>query len=69
MSRYLDLIDLIDVQPLTTEVLKLVEDEDLAEEFRLRLDEEFFRNFLKDNCSRQDIEIIKKVMSDFDEVD
>lgn len=64
MGKYLDLSLLIDAEPPTSEVLSLVEDKDLQDEFQQRLDGNFFRSFIKDYCTDADIDIIIEVMEE-----
>lgn len=64
MGKYLDLSLLIDTEPPTSEVLSLVEDEDMQYEFWSRLDEEFFREFVESHCKQNDITIMKKIIDE-----
>jgi hypothetical protein len=64
MGKYLDLTSVIDVEPLVSQVLPLIEDEDLQEEFWQRLDGEFFKDFVEDYCKQQDIEIMREVIEE-----
>lgn len=47
MGRYIDLSKLIDLEPLTDEALKLIEDEDLIWEINSRADEDFIKKMLR----------------------
>lgn len=64
MGKYLDLTSVIDVEPPVSQVLPLIEDEDLQDEFWQRLDERFFRDFVKDYCKQQDIEIMREIIEE-----
>ena len=64
MGKYIDLSSVIDVEPSVSQVLNLVEDEDLLSEFWQRMDEDFFRVFVKDYCKDSDIRIIKKIIDE-----
>lgn len=64
MGKYLDLSLLVDVEPETSEVLSLVEDEDLQFEFWSRLGREFFEDFVKAYCKQPDIEIMKEILDE-----
>lgn len=64
MGKYLDLTSVIDVEPLVSEVLPLIENEDLQNEFWQRLDERFFRDFVEDYCKQQDIEIMREIIEE-----
>lgn len=50
MGKYIDLCTVIDVEPEVSQVLGLIEDEDLLGEFWQRMDEDFFRVFVEDYC-------------------
>ena len=50
MGKYIDLCTVIDVEPEVSQVLGLIEDEDLLSEFWQRMDEDFFRVFVEDYC-------------------
>ena len=54
----------IDVEPEVSQVLGLIEDEDLLSEFWQRMDEDFFRVFVEDYCKDSDIRIIKKIIDE-----
>lgn len=47
MGKYIDLCTVIDVEPEVSQVLGLIEDEDLLSEFWQRMDEDFFESSLK----------------------
>lgn len=64
MAKYIDLSSVIDVEPEVSQVLGLIEDEDLQYEFWQRLDEDFFRVFVEDYCEDSDIRIIKKIIDE-----
>lgn len=64
MGKYLDLTSVIDVEPPVSEVLPLIENEDLQNEFWQRLDERFFRDFVEDCCKQQDIEIMREIIEE-----
>lgn len=64
MGKYLDLTPVIDVEPPVSEVLPLIENEDLQNEFWQRLDERFFRDFVEDYCKQQDIEIMREIIEE-----
>lgn len=64
MGKYLDLTSVIDVEPPVSEVLPLIENEDLQNEFWQRLDERFFRDFVEDYCKQQDIEIMREIIEE-----
>lgn len=64
MGKYLDLTSVIDVEPPVSEVLPLIENEDLQSEFGQRLDERFFRDFVEDYCKQQDIEIMREIIEE-----
>lgn len=64
MGKYLDLTSVIDVKPPVSEVLPLIENEDLQNEFWQRLDERFFRDFVEDYCKQQDIEIMREIIEE-----
>lgn len=64
MSKYIDLCTVIDVEPEVSQVLGLIEDEDLLSEFWQRMDEDFFRVFVEDYCKDSDIRIIKKIIDE-----
>lgn len=55
MGKYIDLCTVIDVEPEVSQVLGLIEDEDLLSEFWQRMDEDFFRVFVEDYCKDSDI--------------
>lgn len=55
MAKYIDLSSVIDVEPEVSQVLGLIEDEDLLSEFWQRMDEDFFRVFVEDYCKDSDI--------------
>lgn len=64
MSKYIDLISVIDVEPEVSQVLNLVDDEDLQDEFWKRLDEDFFKDFVEDYCKPHEIEMMKKIIDE-----
>lgn len=64
MGKYIDLRTVIDVEPEVSQVLPLIEDEDLLDEFWQRMDEDFFRVFVEDYCKDSDIRIIKKIIDE-----
>lgn len=64
MGKYLDLSSLIDTEPPISEVLPLIDDEDIQREFWERLDEEFFRDFVEGYCKQRDITIMKKIIDE-----
>lgn len=64
MGKYLDLTSVVDVEPPVSEVMPLIEDEDLQNEFWQRLDERFFRDFVEDYCKQQDIEIMRGIIEE-----
>lgn len=64
MGKYLDLTSVIDVEPPVSQVLPLIEDEDLQDEFWQRLDEKFFKDFVEDYCKQQDIEIMREIIEE-----
>lgn len=64
MGKYLDLTSVIDVEPPVSEVMPLIEDEDLQNEFWQRLDERFFRDFVEDYCKQQDVEIMREIIEE-----
>lgn len=64
MGKYLDLSSLIDTEPPISEVLVLVENEDIQREFWERLDGEFFREFVEGYCKQHDIAIMKKIIDE-----
>lgn len=66
MGKYIDLGSVIDVEPPVSEVLALIEDEDLQKEFWERMDEDFFRDFVE-NCGEQDIDFMKRVLEEVSE--
>lgn len=66
MGKYIDLGSVIDVEPPVSEVLPLIEDEDLQREFWERMDEDFFRDFVE-NCGEQDIDLMKKILEEMSE--
>ena len=64
MSKYIDLSSVIDVEPGVSQVLNLVEDTDLQDEFWQRLDEEFFKEFVEDYCRPNEVEMMKKIIDE-----
>jgi hypothetical protein len=64
MAKYIDLSSVVDVEPEVSQVLGLIEDEDLLSEFWQRMDEDFFRVFVEDYCKDSDIRIIKKIIDE-----
>lgn len=64
MSKYIDLSSVIDVEPSVSQVLGLVEDTDLQDEFWQRLDAEFFKEFVEDYCRPDEIEMMKRIIDD-----
>lgn len=64
MNKYIDLGSLIDVEPPVSEVLALVEDEALQNEFYERLDEDFFREFINGYCKEYDIVLLKEIIDE-----
>lgn len=56
MGKYIDLCTVIDVEPEVSQVLGLIEDEDLLSEFWQRMDEDY--------CKDSDIRIIKKIIDE-----
>lgn len=67
MGKYIDLGSVIDVEPPVSEVLPLIEDEDLQREFWERMDEDFFRDFVEDYCKEQDIDFMRKILDEMSE--
>lgn len=63
MGRYIDLSKLIDLEPLTDEALKLIEDEDLIWEINSRADEDFIKKMLR-NLDDECIFFIKKALNE-----
>lgn len=64
MGKYLDLTSVIDVEPPVSQVLPLIEDEDLQDEFWQRLDEEFFKDFVSNYCRKSDIVIMREIIEE-----
>lgn len=64
MGKYLDLTSVIDVEPAVSQVLPLIEDEDLQNEFWQRLDEEFFKDFVGDYCRKGDIVMMREIIEE-----
>lgn len=64
MGKYLDLTSVIDVEPPVSQVLPLIEDEDLQEEFWARLDREFFKDFIEDYCKQCDIIMMREIIEE-----
>ena len=64
MGKYLDLTSVIDVEPPVSEVLPLIEDEDLQNEFWQRFDEEFFKDFVEDYCRKGDIVMMREIIEE-----
>lgn len=64
MSKYIDLSSVIDVEPNVSQVLNLVEDTDLQDEFWQRLDEDFFKEFIEDYCRPDEVKMMKKIIDE-----
>lgn len=67
MGIYLDLSSVIDVEPPVSQVLSLIEDDDLQNEFYQRLDEEFFKDFVYNYCVKNgSIDMMREILKDVD---
>lgn len=64
MEKYIDLSSVVDIEPEVSEVLRLIEDDDIQYEFWQRLDEEFFKDFLCNYCNEEDIKKIWQVANE-----
>lgn len=64
MEKYIDLSSVVDVEPEVSEVLRLIEDDDIQYEFWQRLDIEFFKDFLCNYCNEEDIKEIWQVANE-----
>lgn len=64
MEKYIDLSSVVDVEPEVSEVLRLIEDDDIQYEFWQRLDTEFFKDFLCNYCNEKDIKIIQEIVNE-----
>lgn len=64
MAKYIDLCTVIDVEPEVSQVLGLIEDDDLQYEFWQRLDEGFFKDFLCNHCNKNDLSIMKEILDE-----
>ena len=63
MGRYIDLSSVIDFEPLTDDVLRLIEDEDLIWEINKRADKNFIKKMLLE-LDEESFDLIKEVLNE-----
>lgn len=63
MGRYIDLSSVIDFEPLTDDVLRLIEDEDLIWEIRRRADKNFIKKMLLE-LDEESFDLIKEALNE-----
>lgn len=64
MGRYIDLSSVIDFEPLTDDVLRLIEDDDLIWEIRRRADKDFIKKMLLE-LDDETFTLIKESINEF----
>ena len=65
MGRYIDLSSVIDFEPLTDDVLRLIEDEDLIWEINRRADKNFIKKMLLE-LDEESFDLIKETLNEID---
>lgn len=63
MGRYIDLSSVIDFEPLTDDVLRLIEDDDLIWEIRRRADKNFIKKMLLE-LDEESFDLIKEALNE-----
>lgn len=63
MGRYIDLSSVIDFEPLTDDVLRLIEDEDLIWEINRRADKNFIKKMLLE-LDEESFDLIKEALNE-----
>lgn len=63
MGRYIDLSGVIDFEPLTDDVLRLIEDEDLIWEINRRADKNFIKKMLLE-LDEESFDLIKETLNE-----
>lgn len=63
MGRYIDLSSVIDFEPLTDDVLRLIEDEDLIWEINRRADKNFIKKILLE-LDEESFDLIKEALNE-----
>lgn len=63
MGRYIDLSSVIDFEPLTDDVLGLIEDEDLIWEINRRADKNFIKKMLLE-LDEESFDLIKEALNE-----
>lgn len=64
MGRYIDLSSVIDFEPLTDDVLRLIEDDDLIWEINRRADKDFIKKMLLE-LDDEAFTLIKESINEF----
>lgn len=67
MSKYLNLSTIIDVEPETCEVLSLLDDCDILEEFSDRCDYDFLNTLVMDYLCAKDIDSLRDILKSLEE--
>lgn len=63
MGRYIDLSSVIDFEPLTDDVLRLIEDDDLIWEINRRADKDFIKKMLLE-LDEESFDLIKEALNE-----
>lgn len=63
MGRYIDLSGVIDFEPLTDDVLRLIEDDDLIWEINRRVDKNFIKKMLLE-LDEESFDLIKETLNE-----
>lgn len=63
MGRYIDLSGVIDFEPLTDDVLRLIEDDDLIWEINRRADKSFIKKMLLE-LDEESFDLIKETLNE-----
>lgn len=63
MGRYIDLSGVIDFEPLTDDVLRLIEDDDLIWEINRRADKNFIKKMLLE-LDEESFDLIKETLNE-----
>lgn len=64
MGRYIDLSSIIDFEPLTDDVLRLIEDDDLIWEINRRADKDFIKKMLLE-LDEESFDLIKETLNEY----
>ena len=64
MGRYIDLSSIIDFEPLTDDVLRLIEDDDLIWEINRRADKDFIKKMLLE-LDEESFDLIKEALNEY----